>query len=81
MTRSEALAPPSTAPAVPSRRARRPWRRMAQALAQWLRRTGLAPRLDEDGRWLAGAASLEELERRQRRLERHGSPLPPIRLP
>ncbi|WP_157118965.1 hypothetical protein [Azohydromonas lata] len=54
---------------------------MAQALAQWLRRTGLAPRLDEDGRWLAGAASLEELERRQRRLERHGSPLPPIRLP
>lgn len=94
MTRTAALAPPSTArtatasaaahaaaPEVPSRRAAGPWRRIAGALRRALRRLDARPPLDEDGRWLAAAGSLEELERRQRRLERHGSPLPPAWLP
>ena len=82
MTRSAALSPPS--PAVPSRRATRPWRlwrRFAGALRRGLRRLGLGPWIAEDARYLAAAHSLEDLERRQRRLERHGSPLPPAWLP
>lgn len=72
------LAPQPATPAVRSRGvAATPWRRLAGALRRCLPRLGL----DDDRRYLTEARSLEELEQRLRRLERHGSPLPPAWLP
>lgn len=85
MTRTALPAPlcaaPATATEVPSRRAAGPWRRIATTLRRVLRRLDSVLALDEDGRYLAAARSLEDLESRQRRLERHGSPLPVAWLP
>jgi hypothetical protein len=78
MPSTDLLAPQPATPAVRSRGvAASFWRRLAGALRRCLPSLGL----DDDQRYLAEARSLEELEQRQRRLERHGSPLPPAWLP